>query len=109
MDISGGEVQVSGELFFPVQHVVCYLTQVLVYPFMAIVQLQLQVGTGTGREGQHIGRKVYYCVWGGGGVIPELLQIVHYFVRKESAVSLPCLFCLKLEVATELKKILSKV
>ena len=54
VDINVSESQVSGERLLPVQHVVGYLTQVLVHSLMAVIQLQLQVRAGTGREGRHV-------------------------------------------------------
>ena len=53
MDVHLSQAQVSAQPLLPVQHVVCYLTEV--HP----VQLQLQVRAGTGREGLHIARNSY--------------------------------------------------
>ena len=48
MDIHLSQAQVNAQPLLPVQHVVCYLTEI--HP----VQLQVQVRAGTGREGLHI-------------------------------------------------------
>ena len=51
MYVDSSQSQVSAELLLPVQHVVCYLNEVIP------VQLLLQVREGTGREGRGMGWK----------------------------------------------------
>ena len=48
MYLHSSQSQVSAELLLPVQHVMCYLNEVIP------VQLLLQVREGTGREGRGI-------------------------------------------------------
>ena len=52
MNVHSSQSQVSAELLLPVQHVVCYLNEVIP------VQLLPQVRKGTGREGCGIGLKL---------------------------------------------------
>ena len=54
MYFNGRQFQRSGELLFPVQHVICYGVQVSVHSTMVPVQLSLQEGVGTGREGGYV-------------------------------------------------------
>ena len=53
MDVHLSQTQVSAQPLLPVQHVVCYLTEV------PPVQLQLQVRAGTGRESRQVTWRSY--------------------------------------------------
>jgi hypothetical protein len=50
MCVHSSQSKMSAELLLPVQHVVCYLSEVPVHSLMVPVQLLLQVRADTGRE-----------------------------------------------------------
>ena len=51
MDINFSQFQVNRELLLPINHVICYLIQVLVHTIICPVYLPLQVGPGRRGEG----------------------------------------------------------
>ena len=53
MNVHHSQSEVGAQLFLPVQHVVCYLNEVLL-SFIVPVQLLVQERVGTGREGWKI-------------------------------------------------------
>ena len=59
MDVHLSQAQVSAQPLLPVQHVVCYLTQICLHSSMTPVQLPLEVRAYARRDGPHI--VIHFC------------------------------------------------